>query len=1025
MTEQTMEKFRCWSGESVGQTVFSDIGALASDADAIFLAAHTPVTLDHKKGPEVDDQSSGEAQVLSALLGRVGEGERNTLVAVTGGSGSGKSHVVRWVNAHVDHNDKRFRVLYVPRAIQTLRALLHRIVEGLPGVEGTDLLKRVDAAIGKASPGELKDRVVSEMRIALNWTIQLRPPEDDETDDEASAREDRNSLLGEPDEQGRRRDGLADLLEEPSISMALLREDGRLDQLVRSYFDETSRRDDNDETFTSGDLPIRERGIRRALQNRPELQELWDIIAHAPEDALSLLDEALRVALPATIGLRSQTGGDTLGGLFTSSRKALKKQGRELVLIFEDLAQFGLVDGELYDQFATPPSAELAPLRVVFAVTDGAYKRMERTVRTRVEHEFQVGGSALADPESFIGRYLNLVRVGRSHTQQVWSDGGSADTGSWMENACVTRNEGQPCQFLDTCHASFGKVEIGDLGPVGLYPYNEIALRRAVKHVGADATPRLVLDQCVSTNLLEADVHIAKGDYPHPRVYDQFDRTARMVKEAVVADVPRTDADRVYLARLIWGDEQLLPAGIEDAFSLHKAGVSRAKATPVPTPVPKPDSQPQPSAEESPLGPLLQWQNEGNLPVAERKGLPEDEVSTFRQTLLMLTLSRLQLDQNLVHVFNGRGRELLGRLFNQTSFKIEGARGSRAGEGSVRIEITRTPENVRLLAAARWFRDHGHFNPEQGKWPWPTGLDPQQLLLELENALDTWAAQVRKRFLEVSGGAEVARNALGLRALALAAVGHDFAALTSTSAVLSAPNERIGLPGAAWAAVESAAQAALALPTEEYVSEFAAVRQGRSGDPQLVGTLDLNSALTAFLADPAATLARVAGSDADPGLAVAARDLLAAMTAAADKERGELTGASARLGNLLEGCPPAVVGERARTVGTTANSGGLFRPSDQWRRFVEEVDVLSDVRRTVSAVTVGGGLAGVLQAQRRGRDVRRLDLALTFVASAMAATKAECRRSGGAAGDIVTLRDEVKAQVVEIEGLVQTLARKD
>jgi hypothetical protein len=1020
MSEQTMEKFRCWSGESVGQTVFSDIGALASDADAIFLAAHTPVALDHKKGPEVDDQSSGEAQVLSALLGRVGDGERNTLVAVTGGSGSGKSHVVRWVNAHVDREDERFRVLYVPRAVQTLRALLHRIVEGLPGVEGTDLLQRVDAAIGKASPGELKDRVVSEMRIALNWTIQPRPPEDDETEDEAAAREDRNSLLGEPDEQGRRRDGLADLLEEPSISRALLREGGGLDQLVRSYFNETSRRGDREETFTSDDLPIRERGIRRALQNRPGLQELWDIVGNAPKDTMSLLEEALRAALPATIGLRSQTGGDTLGGLFAASRKALKEQGRELVLIFEDLAQFGLVDGELYDQFVTPPSPDLAPLRVVFAVTDGAYRNLERTVRTRVEHEFQVGGSALADPGRFIGRYLNLIRVGRSRTQQLWSDGGSADIGPWMENACLTLNDGQPCQFLDTCHASFGKVEIGGIGAVGLYPYNAIALRRSVKHFGADATPRLVLDQCLSTNLLEADVHIADGDYPHPRVFDQFDHTARMVKEVVVFDVPPADADRVYLARLIWGDEQLLPSGIEDAFSLPKA-----KATPEPTPEPEPDPQPRPPAAESPLEPLLQWQNEGNLSVAERKGLPEDEVNTFRQTLLMLTLSRLQLDQNLVHVFSGRGRELLARLFNQTSFNIEGARGGRAGEGSVRIEIKRTPENVRLLAAARWFRDHGHFDPEQGKWPWPTGLDPQQLLLELENALDTWASQVRKRFLEISGGAEVARNALGLRALALAAVGHDVAALTSTSAVLSAPGAQVNLPGASWAAVDLAAQAAFAVPTEEYVAEFAAVRQGSTGDAQLVNILDLDSALSAFFADPAASLARVAGFDADPTLAVAARNLLAAMTAAADAERGELTAAAARLGELLEGFPPEVVGKRALTIGTTANSGGLFRPTDQWPQFVNEVDVLTDVRRAVHTVTVGAGLVGILQAQHHGRDVRRLDAALAFVASAMDATKAECRRSGGAAGDIVTLRDAVKAQVVEIDGLVQTLARKD
>ena len=116
MSDTSMTKFRCWGAESVARTVFSDIGALAGNADAIFLAAHTPMELEHRKGPETGTGGSGEAQVLAALTGRIGDLERNTLVAVTGGSGSGKSHVVRWVHSHVDMTDERFHVLYVPHS---------------------------------------------------------------------------------------------------------------------------------------------------------------------------------------------------------------------------------------------------------------------------------------------------------------------------------------------------------------------------------------------------------------------------------------------------------------------------------------------------------------------------------------------------------------------------------------------------------------------------------------------------------------------------------------------------------------------------------------------------------------------------------------------------------------------------------------------------------------------------------------------------------------------------------------------
>ena len=868
MTKSSMKGFRCWSAESVGQTVFSDIGALASDADAIFLAAHTPVELDHGKGAELGDRSTGEAQVLDALIARVGDLHRNTLVAVTGGSGSGKSHVVRWVHAHIDRTDKRFRVMYVPRAVQTIRELLRRIIEGLPGVEGSELMARVDEAISGSTPGEMQDRLVAEMRIALNWSLEDRAPYEGETDEEAAAREDRNNLLGERDSERRRHNGLADLLELPAINQTLLRSDGHLSQLVQSYFSETSRRDDNDEIFTRDDLPIRERGILGALKGRDELRELWQIIQRQPDDALALLEEALRMALPKALGLRLP-GADTLDALFRSSRKALRDQKLELILIFEDLAQFGLIDGELYDQFVTPPGDELAPLRVVFAVTDGAFNKMERTVRTRIEHQFRVGDSALEIPEQFIGRYLNLARVGRETTQSLWKNKGAAEASTkWMANACDTREEGGPCRFKDTCHASFGTVEIPGHGEVGLYPYNAIALRRAVERVGEKATPREVLDECISTVLVEADVHIAAGDFPHPRTKEQFDFKARMAKEPLLERHPSIDPERTYRALVIWGDERSLDPGVLEAFALESgtarqsgarrplsdtnpsvpvASVGASRRTPVVENVP------------TPLFALFQWQN--------GQGLPEDDVNFYRITLHSLTFARLNLDQALAHVHKGRGKQILDSLFNSTSFSIEDARGRRAGSESLLFELTRSSADIRILVAARWFRDHGHFDPTRGGWEWPEGYDPVQLMVELEVCLDGWAAQVRERFLTATGGSDLARRAIGLRALALAAIGHDPFRLESTSAVLESNARPAANPSVIWRVVDDVALRVLGLQTYAYVGEFAAVRQGAGGDPQLVDTWVLDQALAEFFDEPVAALEATAVVKADPVLA--------------------------------------------------------------------------------------------------------------------------------------------------------------
>ena len=82
-------------------------------------------------------RGEGEAQILNALRDQIGIAGRNTLIAVTGDVGTGKSHAVRWVRAHLDDDPLRYRTIYVPRDLSTLRGLLGRILEGLPGREGT------------------------------------------------------------------------------------------------------------------------------------------------------------------------------------------------------------------------------------------------------------------------------------------------------------------------------------------------------------------------------------------------------------------------------------------------------------------------------------------------------------------------------------------------------------------------------------------------------------------------------------------------------------------------------------------------------------------------------------------------------------------------------------------------------------------------------------------------------------------------------------------------------------------------
>lgn len=1026
-----MTGFRCWTVQDVRETVYSDIGALSIGADAVFLAAHTPMGIRHTKGTSLLDAGAGERQVLQALTSGMDELDRNTVVAVIGASGTGKSHIVRWVHAHLDRDRDEYQVLYVPRAIQTLRELLRRLVTELPGVDGGDFLKRVDAAVGSVSEEHLADKLLEEMRGVLTWSIEERPPVDGETEEGRTSREERNSLLGEPDEQGKRRDGLADLLALPELNKWLLRADGLLREVARSGQARASRRDEQHIGFSMADLPVRNAALLREARTRPQLHEILTVVRNDPGPALAMLDEALQIAAPRAFGMRS-SDGDTLESLFIRSRRVLREQGRQLVLVFEDLAQFGLVDGELYDQFVTPPGADLAPLRVLFAITDSPFVRVPETVKTRITHEFWVYSDALADRKVFLARYLNLVRLGRRAVEND-RNRASPGTDAWVRNACDTREDGLPCRFRDACHSDFGAVDVAGIGNVGLYPYNHYALERglagpAAKPAGEESvTPRRLLDTLITDELLVADMQLQKSTYPYPELIQRFEFRPQLPKGHLLAGQQGELAERYYRALVLWGAEQPLAPAVAEAFDLTAVVTRSAPPAGVADPVVAPAGAAPVTAAlpvprvNSPLPALLQWQN--------LKDLPDKEADVYRSQLVALVRNRIQLDQDLFHVAGGDGQQRLADILNLTTFHIVDARGRRAGKADLQFDIEPEDSGVQLLFGTRWLYEHGHWSTADGTWDWQ-GYSVDDVMVAVESQLDEWAEAVRSRFHADVRGRGIARAALGVNAIALLAFGVPAESLATVNDVLRPPSAPRGPTIDDWPDAELST-AIRKVRTEELVGGFAAVRQGPGGAPQLVDGVELEDGLREAVAAPAAFLRATADTYTEiaPTVAEAADGLLKALDSIAANHLAGAEESLLALRNGLAGCVPAVVADNADRVAHEAFRAGLFRPVDGWRRFGGEIEKLRrlplerlaewHVDRTAPPID------GLLRTRPWLGVATAAAGALRFVQECLDATVRECARRGRITGDVERAEHAVRDKFAEVRVLVQALTAEE
>lgn len=1039
MTDDAFKTYRCWDAGTVQQTVFGDIASLGLDADAVFLAAHSSVTIDHAKGVHREGVER-ERAVLHALTSGFGIADSNTLVAVTGASGSGKSHLVRWVRAHLRDDAEEYHLVYVPRELATLRDLLGHVLDRMPGTESDAVRAELDKAVGLKPPEQLAEELLDRLRSVLGYELaDNREGTDTET---------RQFLLGSISEEGGRRrvDGIADLLLERPIRDHFLRPDGAISRMIDSVRGQRRGGDEDTPEFTSDDWPTRKPKIANALDAK--LRVLFNMAGRDPM-AVDLLNEARNRAIAETLGMRQ---GVNLGEVFSTTRRRLKKEGKDLVLLFEDLAQFGLFDGELFNQLGLQPGDDLAPIRAVFAITDGKFNEaVPDTVVTRLTDQFRVQDLVTAGvpgyeqaSRAFLARYLNVARVGRRRLVQAWSDAdnGSRESGDWIPNACLDRGDGRECDHRDTCWAAFGKE-----GDFGLYPYNQQSIERALRKKGDRITARTVVDEMVHGFLVEADPTIEASLFPPESAKERFDFGVGVDKASVLAGFEGSIAeqDRLHRCRVIWADGGTEHPGIRIAFDLpHADATAHVAGVVAPAPaIPPTPSMPVPST-TSPLAPtvavdpiagdryqplraIFAWEN--------GEGLTETEVKWYRERLHQLALSRLNLGSLLVDSAKGLGDVLVGTLLAPNSFRLQHvAFGQGVGDDRLEFTIANDQAGVLLLAGVHWLWDHHHWDVTSPSRTWDFSLDPLQAQICLDEFLDRVAEQVEGAVVAslLAGPLDPSAAAVTVRTVARLLLGErppvDGVLLAWC---LAAPSEEQGRSSDPWTPVALAARSALRAVTDDWVSAFATARQG-DGAPIVVDTTRLANVAAFAISDPAAALALCDGLSSTSEVIMAhAEALSTALQECLRPEAQAMLATASDLTRLTAGSEFAAAVSAAQIAGDQASAATVFRPTAEYPAFRNASERLvqvpaSEVSSWLAAASQVGAtgevdLGAVLLAQRWFVSARQVRADLEIVQRCLVASRDEVRRRLAAEVGVrpEEVAIEVRSRLTTALGLVQ------
>lgn len=698
-----MDEFRgylCWNKVEAANTISTEA---ASPSPAVFFATHTPLRIRRRSPDGTHTETLGrevsEEDVCRDFLTRP-TANGVLLMPVVGDSGTGKSHLVRWIKERTPSTERR-HVIYLEKARTSLRSIVEELLREVEGAEFERLRADVLRMGTEITQHALRQRLLNYLQEALTEAHAQNPAE------RALAGPQRLELL----------------IRDAVVREHLLRSGGLISRLADYLWtDRGIGSPDRQLLFTIDDLPLNLVDLNDAaaaakrlcvlIQTRPEVQKA----------AIDLLNRYLDVAVMNATNM----GVGRLQKAFIEIRREFGRQGKEIVLLIEDFALIQGIQRDLVESVIEVGVRDgrnvLAPIRTLLAITTGPYQHLIDTVSTRVkaatpyvyelDQQFAGGPGDVSEAASFVGRYLNAARVGRKALET------SVEHAGRVPNLC------EDCSFRDTCHDAFGASQEG----YGLYPFNEHALKRMIlarAHPDKPNSfnPRAVVGEVIRNVLVEHADAIEEGIFPGSRFREEYQETrladylllSSSVRDALEEADPE-DSERRITFLEFWGDApeevvNLHPA-LHSAFAIHKLADSTADEaiTHRPTRSTQRKSEELDAPSKSSELPAALKRKLGHIEAWAVKGvtLEQGVARELRALIAEVVIRRCQWTDPLVPEPNA---DLLRKAWpsKSTIVSIDEAHGQGLNVENAPIRFARTNSNAvffrGILAAAAGFVD--------------------------------------------------------------------------------------------------------------------------------------------------------------------------------------------------------------------------------------------------------------------------------------------------------------------------------
>lgn len=522
---------------------------------AVLLAVHQPTPLIARSAVTNRETAVSEKQLLDAFLSdNVPSGY--ILCPITGPSGVGKSHVIRWLDAQLKRS-KRYDDLLVIRIPKSasLRKVVELILEPLKdNPRYAKPREELNKAVAEVDTAQVIVRFLAEMQNALvDRAKEMRSQVSQDPSRGAELR----PLIGHAEQLPKLfRDAVLHDHYAASVFSRII------SRAIRGR-DEDSVGGETDTQFFGDDLLIPETFdiSEAALPVRNYYLSQIAVADPARREPIArLLNSVVDRAISHVFRLEQSSGGLTLQDIILGVRETLLADGKELVLLVEDFAALSGIQEALLavciQEGTRNGVTRYATMRTALALTDG-YLTSRETILTRAQRVWMIGSAQRTDAEiklavvEMVGAYLNAARWGEAGLKARFRPDQSnrSLTGwltAWQDEGC-TEDEAAAL-------SAFGVSEAG----MPLFPFNRAAIERLTDHHlfengKLNFNPRRVINDILRSVLLDRDFFV-RGEFP-PAQYHGLQTNGYLAGVVRQLSAPEPIKKRLQSGLAIWAGD--------------------------------------------------------------------------------------------------------------------------------------------------------------------------------------------------------------------------------------------------------------------------------------------------------------------------------------------------------------------------------------------------------------------------------------------------------------------------------------